>query len=184
METSEDFKDFLDKSIKRSSGFNKALRLIAVFALFIGVYALISRQSELIDTTENLIKKDIQQQSILQDTISKIKESIKKDTIECIGVSTGTRTSSGLPKYNFTMRISDSSITTLLERVDYYFDHYTYTPKLKSSDSAITNFRVQITNSWGCMNIVPVYLHYKTHQIDTIFFRMCDKLRLDLPELQ
>lgn len=120
----------------------------------------------------------------LKDTLQIISKKYESDIIECFGFPTGKKTSTGLPMYNFTIRIFDSSILPTLKKVDYYFADDTYNPKLKTSDNAIKHFAININNSWGCMNIVPVYLHFTDNRVDTIFFPMCKKARLDLPKIQ
>jgi hypothetical protein len=122
----------------------------------------------------------------LNTEIKKLSAALKMNNgnglIECLGKPTGTYSSSGLPMYNFVMRISKAGISEKLSRVEYLFDHSSYNPRLKPSKSSKTNFSIEIRNSWGCLDIVTVYLYFKNNQVDTIAFPMCDKAKIDLPK--
>jgi hypothetical protein len=136
--------------------------------------------SQKLDTVQ-VIKDSLSKK--LNDTLSFMTKELKSDIIECIGIPTGRETSNGLPLYEFTLRITDTSIISSLKKVDYYFADDSYHPKLKSSDNPLKFFGIKIPNSWGCMPTVPIYLHFKDNSIDTILFPMCNKAKLKLPQI-
>jgi len=131
--------------------------------------------------TVQLVKEALSQK--LDNTLRAISKELKTDMIECIFKPIGTQTADGLPLYHVIMRITDSSIIPSLNKVDYNFDHYSYTPKIKSSHDPRKNFSISIPKSYGCLDIVPVYLHYKNNKVDTILFSMCEKARIMLPSI-
>jgi len=157
-----------------------SLSIVAVLVIFSVVTITNKTNVDLIkniDTTKLVTQR-------LNDTIQFYSKELKSDIILCVGKPTRRITSNGLPKYNFTFEISDSAIISNLLKVDYYFADDSYNPKLKSSDNAENKFKIFVNDSWGCMKIVPIYLHYKNDKVDTLLFRMCDKARLDLPEIR
>lgn len=129
-----------------------------------------------------VIKKDSDLYKLNKTLIATKKENAA-DLIECVGVPTGTKTASGLPKYNFTIRIKGSPVIAELDSVEYFFNDPSYNPMRKRTKNATTKFSISIPNSWGCMPIVPVYLYYKDRHTDTVLFPMCDKSRISLPRI-
>jgi hypothetical protein len=174
---------------KRQRKISTIILLICIAVILLIFYSVTKKQKANADLTQKLDSAKVivslkdSQTKKLSDTLSTIKKEIKKEIVECIGIPTGTKTANGLPKYNFTIRIKDSSIISSLNSVDYYFNDDTYNPKLKTSINSQNKFSIVIPNSWGCMPIVPVYLHYKNSTRDTILFPMCDKAKLDLPKI-
>jgi len=171
------------KSDRRQRIFSLVLILTSLVILFlIFIFTKNTKENNLkleskLDTTE-IIKDSIEAK------LNNLSEKNKTDIIECIGVPTGGKAISGIPLYDFTICIIDSTIISSLNKVEYFFADDTYNPKLKISENASNNFSIKITNSWGCMSIVPVYLYYKNNNVDTINFPMCDKAKLKLPELE
>jgi hypothetical protein len=119
----------------------------------------------------------------LNKTLIETKKENKADLIECVGTPTGTKTASGLPKYNFTIRIKGSPVIAELDSVEYFFNDPSYNPMRKKTKDSKMKFSIYIPNSWGCMPIVPVYLYYKDRHTDTVLFPMCDKSRISLPRI-
>ena len=184
----EDFKKLIeDKKASDRKQRRVSLIVISIFILITAIVFLIvigirkenSLLIETLDTTK--VKKDSLAQ-ILNDTVKFISKRMESEIIECIGNPTGRVTPDGIPLYNLTMRISDTSIVSDLKKVEYYFDDDTYSPKLKVSNDSSNFFRIRITSSWGCLPRVPVYLYYKNDRVDTIIFPMCDKIKIQLSE--
>lgn len=189
-------KDELEKLIESKKQNDKKQRRVSVFIILSAfilisfIFFLITQKQktneilkQTVDSTKVAMKKNDYVVKQLKDTLKKVRKALKVDIIECLGIPLGTETKDGLPKYNFTFKIKDTSLLSRLSSVDYYFDDITYNPKLKTSFNPKNNFSIKISNCWGCMNIVPVYLHYKDHNIDTVFFRMCDKAKIVLPKI-
>lgn len=189
-------KDELEKLIQLKKQNDKKQRTISLVIILLSIglisfifYLTTQKQrtnenlTKTLDTTKQIItiKDSIVDQ--LKDTLKTVRKDLKAEIIECIGVSTGTTTSNGLPKYNFTIRVKERSLVSELSSVEYYFDDVTYHPKLKTSNNPKNNFSITIPNSWGCMNLVPVYLHFKNNAIDTVFFPMCDKAKIAIPKI-
>lgn len=87
----------------------------------------------------------------------------------------------GNPLYTFTLRLTDSTLVKKVKKVDYYFNHPSFNPKLKSSIDKYNNYSLSY-RGWGCMEMINIYLHYEdNNKIDTIFFPMCDKTKIELP---
>jgi hypothetical protein len=189
-------KDELEKLIESKKQNDKNQRKISViiilsaFILLFFIFFLITQKQktneilkQTVDSTKIAITKNDSVVKQLSDTLTKVRKALKADIIECFGIPSGTETKDGLPKYNFTIKIKDTSLISKLSSVDYYFDDITYNPKLKTSTNPKNNFSIKIFNSWGCMNIVPVYLYYKDHNIDTVLFQMCDKAKIILHKI-
>jgi hypothetical protein len=189
-------KDELEKLIESKKRNDKKQRTIslviisvAIALIFFIFYSITQKQkanetlSQTLDTTKLIITKKDSAVKRLNETLTTVRKEVKNEVIECIGVPTKTTTAEGLQKYNFTFRIKDRSLISELIRVDYYFNDVTYHPKLKTSVNSQNNFSISIPNSWGCMNIVPVYLHYKDNRVDTVLFSMCDKAKIILPRI-
>ena len=88
----------------------------------------------------------------------------------------------GDPLYVFTLRLKDTILADQLSKVDYYFNHPTFDPKIKSSTDRTGNFSISY-QGWGCLQVIDVYLHYRNKsQVDTIRFPMCDKTKFILPK--
>jgi hypothetical protein len=136
-----------------------------------------------LDTTKLILTRKDSLVKTLNDTLKIVRLDLKKEIVECIGLPLGTNTANGLPKFNFILRIKDTSLIVELSSVGYYFDDVTYRPKLKISSNAKNNFSIAVNNSWGCMAMVPVYLHFKNNTTDTILFPMCDKAKITLPKI-
>lgn len=153
--------------------------------------SLIKKITDSVIKVSNKLNNNVTPNKKLYDSlnkeINKLRAALKmnngNEIIECLGKPTGSYSSTGLPMYNFIMRISKPSISEKLSKVEYLFDHYTYNPKLKPSKNSKTNFSVEIRNSWGCLNIVTIFLYFKNNQVDTIAFPMCDKAKINLPKL-
>ena len=103
--------------------------------------------------------------------------------ITCRGLPTG-QFGNGLPKYTFGIQVEDSVICSKLDKVEYFFDDASYNPRLKASSNRENGFQVLIKNSWGCMPVLPVYLHFKDAHVDTVQFPMCDNIRVTLPAIK
>ena len=189
-------KDELEKLIESQKQNDKRQRRtsliiisVAAMLIFIIFYSITKKQKanetlvQTLDTTKVLITKKDSIVKQLKDTLMKVKRNLKEEVVECIGVPLGTTTTTSLPQYKFTIRIKESSLISQLVKVDYYFDDITYHPKLKTSTNSKNNFSISINKSWGCMEIVPVYLHYKNNSLDTILFPMCDKAKIVLPKI-
>jgi hypothetical protein len=176
----------LEKLIEVKKASDKKQRRISILIISISLITLVGVSiitSRIRYENVTLIVTKSRNDSVeqrLSETVKSLSEELKSNIIECVGVPTGRRTINGLPLYDLTMRISDTSIVSALKKVEYYFADNTYNPKLKSSDDSSGFFSIHITNSWGCMTTVPVYLHYKNNTIDTIRFPMCEKIRLRL----
>jgi hypothetical protein len=189
-------KDELEELIESKKKNDKKQRNISLiiilfaFILLSFIFFLITQKQktneilrQTVDSTKIVITRNDSVVKQLSDTLTKVRRALNGDIIECFGIPTGTKTKDGLPKYNFTIKIKDTSLLSRLSSVDYYFNDITYSPKLKTSNNPGNLFSIKIPNSWGCMPIVPVYLHYKDRNIDTILFRMCDKARIILPKI-
>lgn len=178
-----------EASDKRQRIKSLVIILISIVTIFIIYFAIIKKEkinqtlTLSLDTAKTVALRNDSVVSTLKKTLIEIKEEKKEDIVVCTGVPAGTRTSKGLPKYNFTFRIKDSSLVSQLDSVDYYFADDSYNPKLKRSTSAKTNFRIYVPDSWGCMPILPVYFHYKQGNIDTIYFPMCEKSKIIIPKI-
>ncbi len=186
----------LQKLIESKKNNDKKQRTISLAIVFVSLtliiiifYSITQKQKtnqllqQSLDTTKVTIQKHDSIVLKLEDTLTKVRTNSKKDIIECIGIPLGTKTRDGLPMYSFTLRIKETSIITKVLSVDYFFDHPSYQPKLKKSNTSKNNFSIVIANSWGCMNTVPVYIHYKNNKTDTVIFKMCEKIRIQLPKI-
>ncbi len=162
---------------------------LSVFVLII-IFLLVTKKQKQNETLAQhldsasavVIQKDSELYKVNKTLIETKKENIT-DLIECVGVPTGTKTASGLTKYNFTLRIKKSAVIAELDSVEYFFNDPSYNPMLKRTKNASMKFSISIPNSWGCMPIVPVYLYYKDRHTDTVLFPMCDKSRISLPKI-
>jgi hypothetical protein len=170
------------KSDKKQRIISMIFTSISLIILFVIFMLIKNTKEDNLELGNKLVTKNKITDS-LENRLNTISNAFKSDIIECIGVPTMRKTVTGLPLYDFTMCITDSITILSLKKVEYFFADDTYNPKLKISENASQKFSIIITNSWGCMNIVPVYLHYKNNNVDTINFPMCDKAKLKLPEL-
>jgi hypothetical protein len=162
----------------------RIITILIIVVSFIVVFMIFHFTTKTKNANETLSQKldtAVYNAQKLTDTLKMIASA---NAVECIGMPTGAKTASGLPLYDFTFKINDKALVHSLSSVDYYFDNDTYNPKLKTVASAQNNFEIVVKGCWGCMSILPVYLHFKDSRIDTIYFHMCEKSRINLPRLQ
>jgi len=186
----------LEKLIQSKQEADKRQRKISFLIIFSSLvliffiyYSITQKHKEnvnliqTLDTTRNSSEKKDAALTRLNDTLQIVKREVRVDMVQCVGTPTGTKTQSGLPKYNFVISIKKGPVIAQLESVGYFFNDASYRPMLKLSDDPKSNFSIRIPNSWGCMPVVPVYLHYKDKTTDTIIFPMCEKSKIALPSL-
>ncbi len=120
----------------------------------------------------------------LQDSLKIVKKEIKGNIIECIAKQTQQSMTWKQPQYKFMFTVNDTVLVNKLDKVEYFFNHSSFDPnRFRRSQDASTNFRAYYLG-WGCLNVVRVYLHYKnTSNVDTIYFRMCDKTKFEIRKL-
>jgi len=179
----DNFEELIEQkkaSDRRQRKITAVIILVSIAIVFI-IFHFTTKTKNANETLSQKLDTAVTNAKKLTDTLKMISNN---NVVECTGIPTGTKTSSGLAKYDFTLRINDKSLNNLLNSVDYYFADDTYNPKLKTAVDAKKNFEIVVKGCWGCMSIVPVYLHYKNSRIDTIFFHMCEKARISLPRLQ
>jgi hypothetical protein len=140
-----------------------------------------SLQQEL-DTTKTVAVRADSVTNKLRDSLNDMNRQMR-GVVECYGVPNGQKSRTGLTEYNFTLGIRDTGLVSRLSHVDYFFADPTYSPQIKTAHNPRDNFRLTIYNCWGCMTVVPIYLHFKSGATDTINFPMCDKAKIRLPKL-
>lgn len=172
----------LEKLIENKKAFDRKQRINSLMVILLLLLIIVIIFIFTTKTREHNI--DLQKEKDTAIAINNLlKAELKIDIVECIGVPNGSYTANGLPLYDFKMKISDTLLNSSLIKVEYYFADVSYNPKLKCSENSKENFSIGITNSWGCMSIVPIYLYYKDSRIDTILFPMCKKAKLQLPNI-
>ena len=168
------------KKYSRTGSIISAAGLIVIL-LSVVIFIYFDREKESkITTTENqLIQKD-SLTTMLNDSLNIVKQIINEDKVECTAILKNAKMANGDPLYEFSLKIKDSLIVSKLKCVDYFFDHSSFNPRLKTSNDAKNNFKLTY-KGWGCLDTVQVYLHYKeSPKTDTIIFRMCDKTKIEL----
>ena len=168
------------KKHSRTGSIISAAGLIVVL-LSVGLFIYFDRKKEEKNvTTENqLVRKD-SVASLMNDSLNTVRKIIQDDLVECNAVLLNESMADGKPLYIFTLKVKDSLLVTKLKQVDYFFDHPSYHPKLKVSTDARNAFKFTY-RGWGCIENVPVYLHYREgSRVDTVIFPMCDKTKIEL----
>ena len=174
-------KDF-KKYSKSGSILSSVGLLVVLLSVILFIYLDKEKESSIVEVKKEILHKD-SITTVLIDTLKTMQEVMKKDQVECIASILKDKMPNGDPLYLFTLQIADSSLLDKLKKVEYYFDHPSYNPKIKASTQKEKNFGISY-RGWGCMNTVPVYLHYLSdNKVDTIFFPMCDKAKIELNKL-
>jgi hypothetical protein len=168
--------------------YSKAGRIVSMLGIIIMllstslmIYFNTQKENDFEDTFERLrtVRDSLK---MIQDTLDKVKVSMKLDEIESYAVPLD----QNVPhhSYNITIRIKDPMLIPKLKSVEYYFNHYTFHPKLKTSTDSNSQFAVTY-RGWGALFNVPVYLHYKDNsKVDTINYKMYTDIRIRLSPLQ
>jgi hypothetical protein len=161
---------------KKHSKIASILSAIGVFIILLSVVLFLYYNFK----SQKITAKTEKSLNDSRDTVRLFKSIIKKDIVECTALTLKDRMDNGDAIYLFTLKIADSLLVPQLSRVDYFFDHPSYKPKLKTTSDSSNNFSISY-RGWGCISKVPVYLHYKkTLTVDTIVFPMCDKTKVVL----
>lgn len=178
MKQPNDFK----KYSKTGSALSSIGLVVILLSVILFIYLDREKENSIVEVKKELSHKD-SITTVLIDTLKMMQEVMKKDRVECITNPLKDKMPNGDPLFLFTLRVADSALLDQLEKVEYYFDHPSYNPKLKVSTQKETGFSIKY-KGWGCMSIVPVYLHYVSDdKIDTVLFPMCDKAKIELSKL-
>lgn len=157
-----------------------ALIMIIAFVAFLVLDRYKSEEIEVI-TTE--FKKDsIKLHKIIRDSIK-----ISKPVIEPIAYAVPTKrtirpsvsgTSGELPLFTFYLHLKTiDSIKNTIANVDYFFNHPTFRQKHNISKDPSNDFKISYTG-WGCLDTVTIAITKKDKSTDTMYFRMCNNLKL------
>lgn len=153
--------------------------LIMLLSVFLFIYLNREKEEQIVSTQVMLDKKD----SItvkLNDSLKIVTTLIQNDQVECIAKQTPQSKNWKQPQYTFTFRLTDTTSFDEIDKVDYFFNHPTFTNKLVSSTNPSDSFSVSYIG-WGCLSTIEIFLHHKTsRQTDTLHFPMCDKTRIEL----
>ena len=163
MDNNTEIKDFLDKSIKKNSIFNRVLSIVTVCALIIGIYALLNRQNALIDKNQQL--------SIKTDSLEKVMPNrLNEDSIRNIifSVINTNKTEETIKKYYAPILkryYLDSNLT--VEQCISKWKNNNQTSNLKKQKVLFKNSDIEINYSSLDTNIIAVVLVKTFYSPDT-----------------
>jgi len=171
------------QKFKKHSRTGSILSGLGILVIFLSVVLFIYfdrvKQNKITLSNSELIKKEALTIK-LNDSLKVVKKIIHEDKVVCNAKALNQKLPDGKSAYLFTLKIKDPILATKLTSVDYFFDHPSFNPKLKTSRDSKHNFKLSY-EGWGCLEKIYVYLHYKSSpRTDTIIFPMCDKTQIEL----
>ncbi len=153
--------------------------LIMIIA-FIAFLVLDKHKSEKIEVITTEYKKDsIKLREVLRAPVQ-ISKRVIQPVAYAIPTKGTTSTNNGsLPLFTFYLHLKTiDSVKSSISSVDYFFNHPTFRKKHQVSKDSASDFKISYTG-WGCLDTVTIAITKKNKSTDTIYFRMCNNLKLE-----